>query len=103
MKKRIAFSLLAFLVVCVLGICLFADKSPGQEEEKKLSEKYKKWMDQEVIYIISETEKEVFQSLISDEQRENFIKSFWRRRDPSPDTPYNEFREEHYRRIQLRQ
>ncbi|MFC2165876.1 GWxTD domain-containing protein [Acidobacteriota bacterium] len=100
MKKRIAFSLLTFLVLWVLGICLFADKSQGQEKDKKLSEKYKKWMDEEVIYIISETEKEVFQSLISDEQREKFIKSFWKRRDPSPHTPFNEFREEHYRRIE---
>ena len=99
MKKRIALSLIPLLGICVFNICLFAETKPGQEDEKELSEKYKKWMDEEVIYIISETEKDVFRSLVSDEQRENFIKSFWKRRDPSPHTPFNEFREEHYRRI----
>jgi len=100
MKKHTAFALSAIITMCMLGISIFADTSPSQEEGKKLAEKYKKWLDEEVIYIISETEKEVFKSLVSDEQRENFIKSFWRRRDPSPATPFNEFREEHYRRIE---
>ena len=52
-----------------------------------------------MIYIISEDEKEVFKSLRTDEERENFINLFWKRRDPTPETPFNEFREEHYRRI----
>ncbi len=64
-----------------------------------LSEKYKKWLDEEVVYIISENERDVFRSLRTDAERENFIKMFWKRRDPTPETPINEFREEHYRRI----
>ncbi len=64
-----------------------------------LSEKHKKWLDEEVPYIISENEKAVFRSLRNDGERENFIKMFWKRRDPTPETPLNEFREEHYRRI----
>ena len=35
----------------------------------------------------------------TDEERENFIESFWRRRDPNPDTEENEYREEYYERI----
>jgi GWxTD domain-containing protein len=75
---------------------------PAAKKEGKppaLSEKYKKWMDEEVVYIISENERAVFRSLRNDGERENFIKMFWKRRDPTPDTALNEFREEHYRRI----
>ena len=38
-------------------------------------------------------------SLSNDEEREAFIENFWQRRNPNPDSPENEFREEHYRRI----
>jgi GWxTD domain-containing protein len=37
--------------------------------------------------------------LATDEEREQFIEQFWLRRDPSPDSQENEFKEEHYRRI----
>ncbi len=60
---------------------------------------YKKWLDEDVIYIISEEEKKVFKDLQSDEERESFIEQFWLRRDTDPRTPDNEFKEEHYRRI----
>lgn len=76
-----------------------------QEAKKKpdkpapLAERYRKWLDEEVPYIISENEKDVFRSLRNDAERDNFIKMFWKRRDPTPETPVNEFREEHYRRI----
>jgi len=44
-------------------------------------------------------EKKAFKLLQTDEERESFIEQFWLRRDPSPDTEENEYREEHYRRI----
>lgn len=79
---------------------------PGAFQEAKkagkppaLAERYRKWLDEEVVYIISENEKDVFRSLRTDAERDNFIKMFWKRRDPTPETPVNEFREEHYRRI----
>src|SRR5262249_61508013 len=37
--------------------------------------------------------------LSNDEERDQFIEAFWARRDPTPDTPENEYKEEHYRRI----
>ncbi|MGQ9618968.1 MAG: GWxTD domain-containing protein [Candidatus Aminicenantia bacterium] len=70
------------------------------EEKEQIPQKYLKWLNEEVIYIISSQEREVFLSLRTDEERENFIKIFWKRRDPSPDTEFNEFKEEHYRRIE---
>ena len=77
-------------------------KAPEKKKEEpadKMPERYEKWLNEEVLYIISQNERDVFKSLKTDEHREGFIKTFWKRRDPTPDTPVNEFREEHYRRI----
>jgi GWxTD domain-containing protein len=65
----------------------------------ELKEAYKRWLSNDVAYIITKEEKRAFQALQTDEERENFIESFWRRRDPNPDTEENEFREEYYERI----
>jgi len=58
-----------------------------------------KWLNEDVVYIITEKERAEFLKLKSDKEREKFIEAFWRRRDPTPDTEENEFKEEHYRRI----
>jgi GWxTD domain-containing protein len=60
---------------------------------------YKSWLEQDVTYIISDEERKAFRNLSNDEEREAFIENFWLRRNPNPDSPENEFREEHYRRI----
>jgi len=60
---------------------------------------YKTWLDQDVAWIISDEERKAFKSLSNDEERDAFIEQFWLRRNPNPDSPENEFREEHYRRI----
>jgi len=60
---------------------------------------YKNWLEQDVTYIISDEERKAFKSLTNDEEREAFIEQFWLRRNPNPDSPDNEYREEHYRRI----
>lgn len=65
-----------------------------------LPEKYKKWIEEEVVYIITENEKEVFPQLETNRERDLFIEEFWKQRDPTPGTPRNEFREEHYRRTE---
>ncbi len=67
---------------------------------QELKGPYKKWLDEDVAYIISDDERKAFMSLSNDEEREAFIENFWLRRNPDPDSPENEFREEHYRRIQ---
>jgi len=61
---------------------------------------YKKWLNEDVPYIISDNERKAFLSLSNDEEREAFIENFWLRRNPDPDSPENAFRDEHYRRIQ---
>src|ERR1700676_5443369 len=61
---------------------------------------FKTWMEQDATYIISDEERKAFKNLSNDEEREAFIENFWLRRNPNPDSPENEFRDEHYRRIQ---
>ncbi len=67
--------------------------------KKELLTPYKKWMDEDVAYIISDEERKAFKQFNTDEEREQFVEQFWLRRDPTPDTDENEFKEEHYRRI----
>jgi GWxTD domain-containing protein len=83
-------------------------KRPLTEKQKKASSKalkqelsstYKKWLNEDVRYIITPEEMSAFKQLSNDEERDQFIEQFWLRRDPTPDTPENEFKEEHYRRI----
>jgi GWxTD domain-containing protein len=60
---------------------------------------YKTWLDQDVVWIITDEERQAFKHLTNDEERDQFIENFWLRRNPNPDSPDNEFREEHYARI----
>ncbi len=79
-----------------------SDKEQFQAQRALKSElkgAYKTWLDQDVAYIITEEERRAFKNLSNDEEREAFIEAFWQRRNPNPDSPDNEFREEHYRRI----
>jgi GWxTD domain-containing protein len=63
------------------------------------SKALKKWIDEDVAYIITNEERTTWKGLKTDEERESFIESFWLRRDPSPDTIDNEFKDDHYERI----
>jgi len=83
-------------------------KRPPSEKQKKqqkrnlnveLSKTYKKWLNEDVVWIITDEERAAFKQLSNDEERDNFIEAFWQRRDPTPDTEENEYKEEHYRRI----
>jgi GWxTD domain-containing protein len=60
---------------------------------------YTKWVSEDVAYIITDAERAAFKHLQSNAEREHFIEQFWLRRDPTPGTVENEFKEEHYRRI----
>jgi GWxTD domain-containing protein len=62
---------------------------------------FRKWLTEEAVYIILPEERAAFLELTTDTQREEFIQQFWLRRDPSPGTFENEYKEEHYRRIQF--
>jgi len=85
---------LAFYVFLVL-VC-----SLGPVTRAELPVNYQKWLEEEVVYIISSSEKEVFLQLESDRERHLFVQAFWRHRDPSPGSSNNEFKDEHFRRLQ---
>jgi GWxTD domain-containing protein len=74
-------------------------KQNAKSLRQELGKTYRRWLDSDVIWIISDEERSAFMQLSNDEERDNFIESFWQRRDPTPDTAENEFKEEHYRRI----
>lgn len=83
-------------------------KRPRSDKERFQAQKalkgeihgaYRTWLEQDVPYIITDEERKAFKNLSNDEEREAFIENFWLRRNPTPDSPENEFREEHYRRI----
>jgi len=82
-------------------------RQPTEKQKKQqkrslnveLSKTYKKWLNEDVIWIITDQERAAFKQLSNDEERDNFIEAFWQRRDPTPDTEENEYKEEHYRRI----
>jgi len=68
-------------------------KNLTEEEAAKL------WLEEIASYTITKSERDVFESLTASEDRVRFIDAFWRRRDPTPETPENEYRIEHYRRL----
>ncbi len=74
-----------------------ADKARKVTSERK--DVYKKWLDNDAAYIITDQERKAYKALVTDDERENFIENFWRRRDPNPDTEENEYREEYFERI----
>lgn len=91
MKKK----LLSAVILLALAIPAW---TLGQAKNS-LPERYKKWLDEEVVYIITRHERDVFLKLQTDRERDIFVEAFWKHRDPQPETPRNEFEEEHFRRL----
>jgi GWxTD domain-containing protein len=75
-------------------------KENAKSLKQELSKTYKKWLDEDVVYIISDEERKAFKQLSNDEERDQFIEAFWQRRNPNPDSEDNEYKEDHYRRIE---
>ena len=111
MRSRISLWIAA-LLVGLLGVPLIAQDAPepakltAKQERRRLERlrkelrgPFKRWLDEDVRYIITPEERRAFVQMATDEERENFIESFWMRRDPTPDSMENEYKEEHYRRI----
>ena len=96
---------LALCCACALAGQDSSSTSVRQQEkrerrlQRELGPSFKNWLDGDVAYIMSDEERRAFTRLSNDEEREQFVEQFWLRRDPTPDTVENEFKEEHYRRI----
>ncbi len=90
-------ALFPLAVVLLCGLC--APLGFAANNVAKLAPRYREWLQKDVVYIISNQEKQVFLQLTSDTERDQFIQDFWAIRNPNPGAPSNEFKEEHYRRI----
>ena len=102
LKLRTATAIAAVALATGLAAPTYAagDEKPEKRKQKReIDDVFKRWLKEDVVYIISPEERETFEKLATDEERESFIETFWLRRDPDPDTPDNPVREEHYRRI----
>jgi GWxTD domain-containing protein len=90
------------LLLLLAASALSAQKPDTKKEaqyKKELASGYNRWIDQDVAWIVTDGEKKAFNQLGTDEEREQFVEQFWLRRDPTPETAENEYKEEHYRRI----
>jgi len=97
MKSRKIWRLVLIVTMVSLVVINNLAFSP-KIKEKDLPKKYQDFLDL-VAYIILPEEKEVFLQLTTNRDRDLFIESFWKQRDPTPGTPQNEFKEEHIRRF----
>jgi len=91
--RRGAFLSAVFLFI---GLTLSAAK----DTTRQLPSHYRDWLTKDVVYIISRSERNAFLELASDAARDEFIDHFWELRNPAPGSPVNEFKIEHYRRIE---
>ncbi len=90
------------LLALSLGLSVFGSVpffGHAQSQKNEDIDYFGKWLKEDVVYIITNEEKAVFDRLTTMEEKEQFIEQFWGRRDETPGTTYNEFKEEHYRRI----
>jgi GWxTD domain-containing protein len=93
-------SILAAVILVASGAAALTAWQPEAMQPQNRPElNFSKWLNQDVVYIISDQERAAFEKLATDPERNMFIQQFWLRRDPTPGTPENEFKEEHYRRI----
>jgi GWxTD domain-containing protein len=98
-------SLLFLIPIVCLGLNPHSAHSQNQatsqsmSPESKLPEIYKKWLEEDVRWIISDKERADFKQLSSDKQRDDFVIAFWERRNPTPAAQHNQFKEQHYQRL----
>ena len=90
--SRAVFFTLLFLITPAWG-------QNQRKEEREADKYYQKWMDQDVLFLITDEEREVFKKLSTADEKDQFIEQFWQRRDTDLTTAINEYKEEHYRRL----
>ena len=81
-------------------LLLAGPAAPRAASAQELTPDHRRWIEEEVTYIVTERERDVFLALGTADERDRFIEAFWLKRDPVPGTPVNEFQQEHYRRLE---
>jgi GWxTD domain-containing protein len=90
------FSLLALLIALLTGSAV---AGVSKKDLQNLPPHYRKWLSEDVVYLITDEEKDAFVHLPTDDARDKFIEHFWEIRNPSPGSPTNSYKDEIYRRI----
>ena len=98
-RKFLRWPLVTGVVVAAWALSFVAGIHPVFDARAEPLDRFEKWLNEEVVYIITEVEKVDFSVLRNDTDREAFIEKFWRDRDPMPTTRENEFYDAHYFRI----
>ncbi len=99
MKRRLLPALLCLVIPPLFFASAAGQKKPSKgDKPAPLNQKYQDWLNL-TTYIILPQEKEVFSKLQSDFERDIFMESFWKQRDPTPGTPQNEYRDEIQKRF----
>src|ERR1017187_6303520 len=94
------FSAGILMIAAVGAIAAWQAQSPAPPAEpQEKVDRYTRWLNEDVVYIIDGRERAAFLSLKTDAERQHFMEQFWERRNPTPGSPDNAFRNEHYRRI----
>jgi len=73
-------------------------KRPNRKAQKELGFDYTEWL-RDTAIIMTDDERRAFLQLATNEERDQAIEIFWNRRNPEPESPTNEFKEEFYRRL----
>ena len=94
----------ALLLVSFSTLSISAQQTKRNPEEQprkvkpELKKAYVKWI-KDVDLILTQSERDAWKKLETDDEREKFIEDFWRSRDPDPDTEENEFKQEFFERV----
>ncbi len=88
------------IIFCLLVFVLSLSPIFGEQKVKKkdLAPRFQEWLDL-TQYIMYGEERDVFMQLTNDRERDIFIETFWKQRDPTPGTPQNEYKDEHLARF----
>jgi len=94
------YSRLMQIALCTVVVTSLSLPTIGQNASGlQLGPEYKKWLNEDVRWIITRKEFREFRQLVGNDQRDQFVTQFWERRNPHPDTNANSFKQEHYRRL----
>lgn len=91
--------ILALGIAGVLVAWQVSTVDPAAQAPQTKASAYTKWIDEDVVYLADLRERAAFLRLTSDEERNRFIEQFWERRNPTPGSPENGFKTEHYRQL----
>jgi GWxTD domain-containing protein len=102
---RVRYRSLLALLSLFLGVSLVSARAqdhPAAGDQAPLTydgKPYQKWLDEDVRYIITDQDRSDFSKLTTDKQRDEFVETFWDRRNPTPQSSRNPYKEVHYQRL----